>query len=104
MDKNISKTLLYETYKDMLTSKMQNIFEQYYYSDLSYREIGENNDISYQAVRDALKKIDKKLIDLESKLKLLKIKNEITSVNKMLEDPNMDLKKIKTKLNKLGDI
>ena len=59
MESKLEKILLYETYKNMLTLNMQDVFEQYYYSDLSLREIGENNGISFQAVRDSLKKTEK---------------------------------------------
>ena len=103
MEKNIDKTMLYETYKAMLTLKMQNVFEQYYYSDLSLREIGENNNISFQAVRDALKKIDKKLEDLETKLKLHEMKIKITKLNEYMSNPNMDIEVVKEKIKELGE-
>ena len=69
MEKNIELTLMYETYKKLLTTNMQEIFELYYYSDLSLREIGEEKHISYQAVNDTLKKAEKLLYEYEEKLK-----------------------------------
>ena len=46
MDKNLKLISLYEIYNSMLTKRMREIFELYYYSDLSLREIEENKSIS----------------------------------------------------------
>jgi predicted DNA-binding protein YlxM (UPF0122 family) len=64
---------------------MKQIFEDYYYLDLSLREIGENRKISYQAVRDSIKNTEKLLLDYESKLKLNGLKKAIKEVKYMVE-------------------
>lgn len=77
MEKNLEFTELYEIYAEMLTARMKDIFQQYYYSDLSLREIAANNNISYQAVNDSIKKTQKQLLDYESKIKGLEMKRDI---------------------------
>ena len=103
MEKNIEKVLLYEIYKPMLTKKKQDVFEQYYFSDLSLREIGENNKVSFQAVRDTLKKTEKELKELEAKLGIFKLKRKINEINEYMNNPNMDIEKLKEEINKLGE-
>ena len=103
MESKLEKILLYETYKNMLTLNMQDVFEQYYYSDLSLREIGENNGISFQAVRDSLKKTEKSLEELEVKLGVVSLKNKITKLNEYISSDNIDLEKLKDKIKELGE-
>ncbi len=103
MENKLEKILLYETYKEMLTLNMQDVFEQYYYSDLSLREIGENNNISFQAVRDALKKAEKQLVELEEKLKVVALKNEIENLKEYISKDNIDLEELKNKIRGLGE-
>ena len=77
MEKNLEYILLYEIYSEMLTDRMKDIFEQYYYSDLSLREIAANNNISYQAVNDSIKKTQKQLVEYENKIKAMEMKQDI---------------------------
>ncbi len=77
MEKNLEFTQLYEIYGQMLTARMQDIFEQYYYSDLSLREIAANNNISYQAVNDSIKKSEKQLLEYEKNIKALEMKQDV---------------------------
>jgi len=101
MEKNIEIANIYETYKKMLTLNMQDIFELYYFADLSLREIGENKGVSYQAVRDTVKTVEKLLLDYEVKLgmydKKLKIKKAIIAIE------NEDYEKTKKILKNLGE-
>lgn len=104
MEKQIDKVILYETYKSLLTKNMQDVFEQYYYSDLSLREIGENKKVSHQAIRDTVKKVEKQINEYESKLRLYEIKKELVNIQKMLGKPNFDIHEIKKEIEKLGEI
>ncbi|MCX8074779.1 MAG: DNA-binding protein [Clostridia bacterium] len=70
MEKNIELISLYDLYGNMLTDRQKEIFELYYISDLSLREIAENKSISYQAVSDSIKSCKNFLVDLEEKLKI----------------------------------
>ena len=102
-EKNVELTLIYETYKKLLTTNMQEVFELYYYSDLSLREIGEEKHISYQAVNDTLKKAEKQLYEYEEKLKYCEVKNKIAELNKKLEDESIELNQVKNIVKKIGE-
>ena len=104
MEKNVELTLLYETYKELLTNNMKDVFEMYYYSDLSLREIAEEKNISYQGVNDTLKKTEKLLREYENKLKFSELKKQITKLNNMLEEDNVDLNEAKKLAKKLGEV
>ena len=67
---NIELAILYDYYGELLTSKQQMYFEDYYFNNLSLQEIAENYNISRNAVYNSLKEIEKKLIHYESVLKL----------------------------------
>jgi hypothetical protein len=64
--------MLNEFYGNLLTKKQYEIIEDYYNNDLSLSEIAENNQITRQAVRDILKKGEKKLFEYEEKLMFMK--------------------------------
>lgn len=103
MEDKERKIGLYETYKEMLTRNMQDVFEQYYFSDLSLREIASNNEISFQAVRDTLKKAEKQLIDMESKIGMFGLKEKITKLNEYASSPDMDLGKLINEMKRIGE-
>lgn len=103
MEDKEKKIELYEAYKQMLTANMQDVFEQYYFSDLSLREIAANNQVSFQAIRDTLKKVEKQLIDMESKIGMLALKEKVNEINEYVSSPNMDLSELINKVKKLGE-
>lgn len=103
MEDKEKKIQLYMIYKEMLTPNMQDIFEQYYFSDLSLREIAANNEISFQAVRDTLKKVEKLLAELETKIGMLALKEKINKINEYVSSPNMEIEEVINKLKKLGE-
>ena len=67
---NITLTILYDYYGELLTKKQQFYFEDYYFNNLSLQEIAENYAVSRNAVFNSLKNIEKKLTYYESILKL----------------------------------
>lgn len=114
MEKNVEISMLCEIYGKLLTKKQLNILEDYYNQDLSLSEIALNNNITRQAVRDILKKGEKKLFEYEKKLKIMKktlkqketitqILSEIIKMKTELTDKQYEqiLKNIKTKINSL---
>ncbi len=103
MEDKERKIQLYETYSKMLTTNMQDVFEQYYFSDLSLREIAANNEISFQAVRDTLKKVEKQLSELEIKIGMLTLKEKINEINEYVSSPNMEVEELINKVKKLGE-
>jgi predicted DNA-binding protein YlxM (UPF0122 family) len=60
--------MLMDFYGNMLTDKQQNIMHKYYEEDSSLAEIGLEENISRQAVRDAIVASENILFDMEEKL------------------------------------
>lgn len=68
MAKNLDITMLLDIYGDMLTEKQRSFLDYYYNDDLSLSEIAENEGITRQGVRDAIKRAEAILLDMEEKL------------------------------------
>ena len=114
MEKNVQISILTELYKNLLTKKQYEILDDYYNNDLSLTEIAQNNDITRQAVRDILKKGEKKLFEYEEKLmfmkrtlnqekKIEKVLKELTKIQRDYSDSQVAsvLENIKKELNDL---
>ena len=76
MEKNVRLSMLIETYGKLLTEKQLDMLHDYYNNDLSLSEIGENEGITRQAVRDAIKKAENKLYEYEEKVGFMQYKLE----------------------------
>ena len=63
MEKNVEISILCDLYGKLLTQKQFDFLNDYYNNDLSLSEIAENNQITRQAVRDIIKKGEKKLFE-----------------------------------------
>lgn len=72
MAKNLEISLLLDFYGEMLTKKQHDFLELYYDEDLSLSEIAQNEGITRQGVRDAIKRAEAQLFHMESKLGLVK--------------------------------
>ena len=94
MEKNVEMGMLLDIYGSMLTKKQYELLNDYYNNDLSLSEIAENENITRQAVRDNLKKGEKKLFEFEEKLKVMKkqldqeekIASIVSNINKLDEN------------------
>ena len=71
MAKNLDITILLDFYGDMLTSKQREFLDFYYNEDLSLAEIAANVGITRQGVRDAIKRAECLLYDMEQRLGLV---------------------------------
>ena len=71
MAKNMEIALLFDFYGEALTAKQQNMVELYYNNDLSLAEIAENEGITRQGVRDAVKRAEAQLLEMEDQLHLV---------------------------------
>lgn len=78
MAKNIDVIILFDIYGDMLTDKQRDFLNYYYNDDLSLAEIAENEGITRQGVRDAIKRAEAQLYELESHLGLSKRFDDIS--------------------------
>ena len=112
MEKNVEISILCELYGKLLTEKQFEFIDDYYNNDLSLSEIAENNNITRQAVRDIIKKGEKKLFEYEEKLKFMKrtlnqekriekVLSELTKIQKNYSDKQISnvLESIKKELN-----
>ena len=111
-ENNIKISLLLDIYGKLLTEKQHNLLNDYYNNDLSLAEIAENENITRQAVRDNLKKGEKKLFYYEEKLEVMKknieqeeqiasILSEINTLTEKSSDNEIAsvLEDVKNKLN-----
>ena len=87
MEKNVKLSILCQLYGKLLTEKQYEFLNDYYNNDLSLSEIAENNGITRQAVRDNLKKGEKKLFEYEEKLLFMKrTLNQEKKIQKVLDE------------------
>jgi len=70
MAKDYSIAFLLDFYGELLTEKQREFLEYYYNEDLSLAEIAVNEGISRQGVRDAIKRAEKQLLEMEASLGL----------------------------------
>jgi len=71
MDENLRLNLLFDFYGDLLTEKQKQVFRYYYQEDLSLGEIAEYCGVTRQGVYDVIKRAERALHEIESKLQLL---------------------------------
>ena len=112
MDKKVEISMLCDIYGKLLTGKQFEFINDYYNNDLSLSEIAENNNITRQAVRDIIKKGERKLFEYEEKLLFMKktitqeqkiqaILSELTKIRTNSSDRKVEniLDSIKKELN-----
>ena len=112
MEEKVKISMLCQFYGKLLTQKQCEFINDYYNNDLSLSEIAENSNITRQAVRDIIKKGEKKLFEYEEKLLFMKktmnqekqIENILAQLNKIHEDSsdekvNNILEEVKKELN-----
>ncbi len=68
MAKDMKISFLLDFYGDMLTAKQREMTDCYYNEDLSLSEIAENEGITRQGVRDAIKRAEGQLLEMENRL------------------------------------
>lgn len=92
MANNVEISMLLDLYGETLTAKQRDYLNYYYNDDLSLSEIAENEGITRQGVRDAIKRAEAVLFDMESKLrfsqKLAAVNSGLDSIMKCAEEIN----------------
>ena len=86
MDKQDKLILLFDYYGDLLSESQRNYFESYYFDNLSLSEIGENYNVSRNAVSKDLKLASEKLNNFEDKLKIISRDDKLRKVASKIED------------------
>lgn len=90
MDNRVALINLYDCYQTLLTDKQQAYFEDYYFNNLSFQEIGELYDVSRNAIFKSLKDVEELLNSYEEKLminkKNLRIKELIKEIDVKIKE------------------
>ncbi len=68
VEKNLGISYLLDFYGDVLTDRQKEFYDLYYNEDLSLGEIAENYGITRQGVRDAIKRGEGTILELEEKV------------------------------------
>ena len=79
-EKNYRISYLLDFYENILTEKQKDAIDLYYNEDLSLAEIAVIHDISRQGVRDAIKRGEEILLEMEEKLGYAKKMEELTGL------------------------
>lgn len=86
MSKNLNMALLLDFYGEMLTEKQRTFISYYYNDDLSLAEIAANEGITRQGVRDAIKRAEGQLINMEERLGLVtRFENTKSGLGEIIE-------------------
>jgi predicted DNA-binding protein YlxM (UPF0122 family) len=89
MDKQDKLILLFDYYGDLLSESQRNYFESYYFDNLSLSEIGENYNVSRNAVSKDLKLASEKLNNYEDKLKIISRDDKLRKLASKIEDKDL---------------
>jgi len=89
MKEEIYLTSLYDYYKDLLTLKQKEYFEDYYFDNLTLSEIASNNDVSRNAIHKQIKDVESKLLEYEEKLKLYEKRKKLDNIIDGIEDKDL---------------
>ncbi len=109
MEKNVQISMLCQIYGKLLTDKQFEFINDYYNNDLTLSEIAENNQITRQAVRDIIKKGEKKLFEYEKELKIMekmleqekKAKDIVRSLEDLKQNLQFNNSNAKEKIDKI---
>lgn len=89
MEKFVEKTLLYDFYGELLTTKQREIYESVVLEDYSLSEVAEEMGISRQGVHDMIKRCNKALEEYEDKLhlveKFINIRQRVQQIRKLAD-------------------
>lgn len=86
MDNIIYLGNLYDYYENLLTFKQRQYFKDYYFKNLSLKEISENNNVSRNAVYKQIKEAVNKLNYYEKNLNLYEKSIKIKELIKDLKE------------------
>ena len=90
MENKVYITILYDYYKELLTERQKEYFENYYFNNLSLQEIALNMNVSRNAIHKELKNIETKLNLYEEKLNLYKKDQKLLKLIEKID--NIELK------------
>lgn len=86
MAKDLRISFLLDFYGNMLTETQREVVDAYYNEDLSLAEIAADRDITRQGVRDAIKRAEQQLLDMEERLGLARRFQDIQNILTLICD------------------
>ncbi len=102
LEKNVRLSSLYDLYKNLLTEKQRQYFEEYYFNDEYLKEVAENFNVSRNAIYLSLKEVEEALEDFESALALkAKQDQKAELLNKLKVNADEDSLKIIEELEEI---
>ena len=104
MAKDLSVSMLYDFYGDLLTEKQQEVIELYYNEDLSLSEIASHSGITRQGVRDSIKRAEFQLAEFEEQLGLANRFEEIKGTLDDILKNAFEIEQINSRLYNSKDI
>ena len=91
MAKDLGICALIDTYGAVLTEKQRAVLLMYYFEDLSLSEIAELEGISRQGVRDAIKRGEAVIIELEQQLHFANRFSELSAYARRIRKSAKDI-------------
>ena len=104
MAKDLTISMLYDFYGDLLTEKQQEVIELYYNEDLSLAEIASHSGITRQGVRDSIKRAEFQLTEFEEQLGLAGRFREIKSQLEEIKKNAFEIEQINSRLYNSNEI
>ncbi len=106
MEEKLKQAYLYDFYGELLNDHQRNVYEDFYFNDLTLSEIAEEEGISRQGVHDLVKRSARALEEYEKKLhlvdKFLNIKSKVEKIQKLVQEEE-NPKTIKTEIAKISE-
>ena len=97
MSKDLRVSILMDFYGEILTETQRETVDAYYNQDMSLGEIAEDRKISRQGVRDAIKRAEQLLIDMEERLGLAKRFQDVQRALEAICDCALDIQELNAK-------
>jgi predicted DNA-binding protein YlxM (UPF0122 family) len=103
MDRFIELGQLLDWYGAFLTERQRSLVCQYAYEDCSLGEIAEREGISRQAVRDAIKKAEAELRNMEEKLGMMETNGRLRRLLAQMRETQLNERQ-KELLRQIGEL
>ncbi len=91
METIFERTLLFDFYGELLTTRQQEIFEDVVMNDMSLSEAAEVYGISRQGIHDTLRRCERAMQEMEEKLHAVeqfeKVRKTVGAMDRILADP-----------------
>ena len=91
METIFERTLLFDFYGELLTTRQQEIYEDVVMNDMSLSEAAEAYGISRQGIHDTLRRCERIMQEYEEKLRAVeqfeKVRRAVESMDRVLSNP-----------------